>query len=187
MSRLFLGTVLSAALVATVAVAADSASVGLKQGDPIGAFYVTKVAGAEADGVKSGSDLCYRCKYGQRPMVMVFTRSSGEKVTELVAELDKAVAANSDAQLRGFVTVMGSDQSSLKSSAKKIAESSGAKQIPVTVALDSENGPANYQLDPKAEVTVIVADESQVVASHSFSADSVDVAAVIKEVSQLLN
>ena len=186
MSRLFLGTVLSAALVAGFVTAADTATDGLKQGDPIGAFYVTKVAGASEDGVKVGQELCYRCKYGQRPMVMVFTRKSSDKVNQLVAELDKAVAENSDAQLRGFVTVMGEDQASLKSTAKKIVDDSKAKMIPVAVS-DSPNGPANYRLNPDAEVTVIVATESQVVASHSFTADAVDVAAVIKEVRQAIN
>jgi len=187
MSRLFLGSVLTAALVASVAVAADTASVGLKQGDSIGAFYVTKVAGAPEDGVKSGQELCYRCKYGQRPMVMVFTRKAGDKVTQLVSQLDQAVAENTDAQLKGFVTVMGSDQSSLKESAKQIAEGSKSKMVPVAVAADSENGPANYRLDPNAEVTVVIANESQVVATHAFAADSVDVAAVMKEIKQLLN
>jgi hypothetical protein len=186
MSRLFLGSVLTAALVASVAVAADPAK-GLKQGDSIGAFYVTKVAGAPDDNVKSGQELCYRCKYGQRPMVMVFTRKAGDKVTQLVSQLDKAIAENSDSQLKGFVTVMGADQSSLKESAKQIAESSKSKMVPVTVAADSENGPANYRLDPNAEVTIVVANESQVVATHTFAADSIDVAAVMKEVKQMLN
>ncbi len=73
MSRLFLGSVLSAALFCGLASAADKAEECLKQGDPIGAFYVTKVAGADEDGVPVGEELCYRCKYGSRPMVMVFT------------------------------------------------------------------------------------------------------------------
>jgi hypothetical protein len=186
MSRMFLGSVLTAALVAGVAIAADSATVGLKQGDPIGAFYVTKVAGAEDDGVKNGQELCYRCKYGQRPMVMVFTRKNSEQLSKLVSELDKAVDKHGDAQLRAFVTVMGEDQSSLKSSAKELAEASKSKKVPVAVASDTQNGPASYRLDPEAEVTVILANESQVVASHSFKADSVDSSAVLKEIAAML-
>jgi hypothetical protein len=185
MSRLFLGSVLSAALIAGVAVAADSAS-GLKQGDSIGAFYVTKVAGAEDDGVEAGKELCYRCKYGQRPMVMVFTRKNSDKVSQLVSQLDKAVDKHGDSQLRAFVTVMGDDQAELKNSAKEIAKTSEAKKVPVAVAADNANGPASYRLDPKADVTVIIANESQVVASHSFKADSVDSAAVMKEIEQML-
>lgn len=186
MSRLFLGSVLTAALVAGVAIAADSTSAGLKQGDPIGAFYVTKVAGAEDDGVKTGQELCYRCKYGQRPMVMVFTRKNSDKLSQLVSELDKAVDKHGDAQLRAFVTVMGEDQSTLKASAKELAKAAEAKKVPVAVAADNENGPASYRLDPAAEVTVIMANESQVIASHSFDADEVDSSAVMQEVEKML-
>ena len=187
MSRLFLGTVLSAALVCGYVSAADTATECLKQGDPIGAFYVTKVAGAAEDGVSEGDELCYRCKYGQRPMVMVFTRKGGSKVNELVGMLDKAVTDHKDSQFKGLVTVLGADQSSLKGQATEIAEQSGAKNIPVVVAADSENGPESYQIDPSAEVTIIIANESQVVASHSFAADSLDVASVMKEIEEMLN
>jgi hypothetical protein len=187
MSRLFLGSVLSAALVCGFAMAADSTTEGLKQGDPIGAFYVTKVAGAADDGVEVGEELCYRCKYSQRPMVMVFTRKGGSKVNELIGQLDKAVAKHEEAQLRGLVTVLGEDASKLKGQATELASQSGAKHIPVTVATENETGPESYRISPTSDVTVVVASEGQVVASHNFAADSVDVAAVLKEVEQMLN
>lgn len=186
MSRLFLGSVLTAALLAGVAIAAEAEPTGLKQGDPIGAFYVTKVAGAEDDGVKTGQELCYRCKYGQRPMVMVFARKNSDKLSKLVSDLDRAIAKHDDAQLRAFVTVVGEDQSKLKDSAKEIAQAAEAKKVPVAVAADSQNGPASYRLDPKADVTVILANESQVVASHTFQADGIDSSAVLKEVEKML-
>ncbi len=75
-------------------------------GRSIGAFYVTKVAGATEDGVAVGDELCYRCKYGSRPMVMVFTRKDSGKVAEFVGQLDKAVGKHKEDQLRGLVTVM---------------------------------------------------------------------------------
>ncbi|MGV3484204.1 MAG: hypothetical protein ACO1RT_07290, partial [Planctomycetaceae bacterium] len=153
MSRLFLGSVLSVALVCGVASAADTAKESLKQGDSIGAFYVTKVAGAADDGVETGEELCYRCKYGQRPMVMIFTRKGGAKVNELVGQLDKAVTTHKDAQLKGLVTILGDDQSTLKSQATTIAKESGAKNVPVVVAADSETGPESYRISPTADVT----------------------------------
>ncbi len=187
MSRMFLGSVLSAILVCGIAVGADTATECLKQGDSIGAFYVTKVAGAADDGVETGEELCYRCKYGSRPMVMVFTRKAGAQVNELIGKLDKAVAAHTDAQLKGLVTVLGADQSALKGQAMQIAEQSGAKHIPVVVAAESETGPESYRISPEADVTIVVANEGQVVASHDFAADSLDIAAVMKEVEAMLN
>ncbi len=187
MSRLFLGSVLSVALLCGAVSAADTATECLKEGDSLGAFYVTKVAGATDDGVEAGEELCYRCKYGASPMVMVFTRKGGEKVNQLVGQLDKAVTAHKSDKLKGFVTILGEDQSSLKGQATAIATGSGAKNIPVVVAQDSAHGPESYRISPSADVTIVVANNSLVVASHSFAADSVDVAAVMKEVEAMLN
>ena len=81
--------VLSFAVVAVLAVSGLSVSAedlksGLKEGDAIGAFDVTKCAGAAEDKVEVGANLCYRCKNGRRPQVMVFTGGSDAKVVALV-------------------------------------------------------------------------------------------------------
>lgn len=187
MSRMFLGTALMVALTATYATAADSESSSLKKGDPVGAFNVTKVAGAEGDGVEAGESLCYRCRYGSRPMVMVFTRDASEKVTKLVKEIDAAVAANEDAQLRGLVTLLGENRQSLEGDANKMVAASGAKHVPVVIAEDPQHGPQNYNLNADDDVTVIVANDGQVVATHTFSAKNVDVAKVMDDVKQIIN
>lgn len=187
MSRMFLGTALMVALTATYATAADSDATSLKKGDPVGAFNVTKVAGAEGDGVEAGESLCYRCRYGSRPMVMVFTRDAGDKVTKLVKEIDAAVGANEDAQLKGLVTLLGEDRESLKGDASKLVAASGAKHVPVVIAEDPEHGPENYNLSASDEVTVVVANDGEVVATHTFAANKIDVAKVMSDVKQTLN
>ena len=152
-------------LVAGSVSAADSSDACLQAGDPIGPFYVTKVAGPE-DGVTVGKTLCYRCKYGARPMVMVFARNTGGKLGELVKGLDAAVAKNEDAQLRSFVTLIGGDVKGLTQTGEKMSAELGLKNVPVVVAEDSENGPSNYKLDPKAEITVVVASDSKVISQN---------------------
>ncbi|MEL6109663.1 MAG: hypothetical protein AAFU85_26945, partial [Planctomycetota bacterium] len=117
MSRLMMSFAVLGLLIGSVN-AADSEC--LKEGDAIGAFYVTKVAGAEQDGVEKGTELCYRCRYGSRPMVMVFARKSGGKVTDLVKELDAAIADNEGEELKGLLTLMGEDASALKETAVKV-------------------------------------------------------------------
>ncbi len=94
-------------------VVAEEQKSGLQPGDFIGAFDVVKVAGAEDDGVALGKTLCYRCKYGARPMVMVFTRNPQEAAT-LVAKLNSAVEKNSGKQLKAFVNVLGEDRDQRK-------------------------------------------------------------------------
>ncbi|HWC90068.1 MAG TPA: hypothetical protein VG433_10445, partial [Pirellulales bacterium] len=89
---------------ATTARASNEVKSGPQEGDKIAPFDVVKCAGATDDGVSVGDKLCYRCKYGAKPMVMVFTRKSDE-ISGLVKKLDKAVEKNSDKQLRAFVNI----------------------------------------------------------------------------------
>jgi len=161
---------------ASLAIAAELKS-GVQPGDGIGAFDVVKCAGAVDDGVSTGDKLCYRCKYGGRPMVMVFTRTTDGKVADLVKKLDAAVAKNADEKLAAFVSLLGEDQEALESKAKKFASKTKV-----------ENGPDNYGINPKAEVTVILAVKGAVVANHAVSGELNDktIDAILADVPKLL-
>ncbi len=161
---------------------------GPQKGDSIGAFYVTKLCGAEDDGVKEGKNLCYRCRNGAKPQVMVFTRSTDPKVVELVKKLDAAVTKNEDAKLRAFVNVMGEDKTDVTETAKKFAAKTGAKHIPFVIPNEFENGPDNYGINAKAEVTVVMAVNKGVKANYAFaSAKDVNVDAVLADISKIVN
>ena len=168
--------------------AEEAVKSGPQEGDAIGAFYVTKLCGAEEDGIKEGKNLCYRCKNGQRPQVMVFTRSAGAKVAKLVKQLDKAVAANEDSELRVFVNFLGEDKEDVVDTAKKFAAKTKAKNVPFVLPNEFENGPDNYGINAKADVTVVLASDSKVKASYAVnSAKELDVEAVVKNLSKILN
>jgi len=178
---------LTVALVASVAVAAELKS-GLEPGKLVGPFDVVKCAGPD-DNVKVGSELCYRCKYGARPMVMVFSRSTDDKVAELVKKLDGAVAANSSKQLAAFVNLLGSDRDALEAKAKEFSASTKVANVPLVVPVEFENGPADYGLNPAAEVTIIVAKGGKVTANHGFGKGALDdaaIAAVLKDAEALV-
>jgi hypothetical protein len=153
---------------AGVALAEDLKS-GLQPGAPIGAFDVLKCAGAVDDGVKVGTQLCYRCKYGARPMVMIFSRGGSAPVAALAKQLDKAVAENSDKKLAAFVNLLGEDREKLEADAKQLGAKSQLANVPVVVPVEFENGPDNYGINPKADVTVILAQGGKVKATHAFA------------------
>jgi len=161
---------------------------GLQAGKPIGAFNVTKLAGAEDDGVEVGKNLCYRCKNGGRPQVIIFTRSSDEAVVKLVQMLDKAIPKNDEKQLRAFVNYLGKDKSSATKDAKKLAETTKAKNVPFVLPNEFENGPEDYGINPKAEVTVILAEDGSVKANYAVaSAKELKVDAVMAGLAKILN
>lgn len=176
--KAFTGFSLALALVfGATLVQAEELKSGLEPGKSIGAFDVVKCSGAADDGVKVGEQLCYRCKYGRRPMVMVFARSP-EKVADLAKSLDAAVAKNSDAQLKAFVNLLGDDRDSLESQATAIGQENKLGNVPVVVPVEFENGPGNYGINPKADVTVILAVGGMVKANMAFSKDQLDKKAV---------
>ncbi len=159
---------------------------GLQAGEFVGPFYVTKVAGADEDGVKVGKNLCYRCMNGGRPQVMVFTRSTDKPVTELVQALDKAIKDNKN--LRTFVNLLGEDKDELGEVAEKFAKTSKTKNVPFVVPNEFENGPEDYGISDKADVTILLAVGGKVMANHAVAkAEDLDTKAVVKSLGKILN
>lgn len=134
----------------------------LTKGSDLGAFYVTKIGGAVDDKVNVDETICYRCKYGSRPQIIVFTRSSDDSIVKLIRHLDELVTAHEPSQLKAFVNVLGEDKDSASDTAKKLASVSMAKQIPLVVPVDHRSGPAAYSLNTKAKLIVMIANEGKV-------------------------
>ncbi len=140
---------------------------GPQPGETLGAFEVTKVAGAPDDGVKVGTDLCYRCKMGNRPMVMVFSRRADRNLRRFVKRLDTVVAKNKDEYNMGsFVTVLGNKPDELVKESKQIVSDTKVQNVAFVVPKNPD-GPENYKLNPAAETTVLIYVKGKVVANHS--------------------
>lgn len=187
MSLLVVIAVSASALVSQAEEATNQVSLksGLQPGKSIGAFLVTKCAGAEEDGVEQGANLCYRCKNGGRPQVIVFTRTVSKRIEGLVKQLDVAVAKHEKNQLRAFVNLLGKDKESLQTTAKELGTKTKVKAIPFVVPNEFKNGPEDYGLNPKADLTVIIAKDGKVVANHAFAKDKLDkdgIKGIIKDV-----
>lgn len=163
---------------------------GPQPGESLGAFEVTKVAGAPDDGVKLGQDLCYRCKMGNRPMVMVFSRRADRNLGRFVKKLDTVVAKNKEEYNMGsFVSVLGDKPEELVKESKDIVSDSKIQNVAFVVPKNQPNGPANYKLNPAAETTVLIYVKGKVVANHSFAAGGLtDEAAeqILKDTSKIL-
>jgi len=173
-----------ALLLAGAAFAADLKS-GLQVGDYPGAFNVTDVTGPSA-----GQKLCYRCQYGSRPVVSIFTRSVDPNVVKLVKELDAVVVKNSeDKKMAAFVTVLTNDPDALEPQLKKVADEQGIKKTPLTV-FENNVGPAKYNIDEKAEVTVIMWVDSDVKVNYALTAGELNaetVSKIVADTGKILN
>ncbi len=175
--------------VSTAARAAEFKS-GPQVGDLVGAFTVVKAAGAADDGVKVGDELCYRCRMGNRPMVMVFAHSPDAKLAALVKQLDKIVADNKEKKMGSFVSLLGDKPDDLKAAAKAFVEKNKIENIAFVVPEENKTGPSDYKLDDNADVTVLIYREGKVAANHALAAGGLTADAVkgiIADTAKILN
>lgn len=158
----------------------------IKRGDSIGVFYVTKITGAESDGVKPGQRLCYRCRFGTRPMVMLFARRADERLDELVRHIDRFVAENRQSKLKGLVTLIGEDQGDLEQQALLLRERTQAREVPFAIATEQGVRANQYQLPEEADVTIVIAKDGRVLKTLLSNLKQIDLSLVDNDLEQLL-
>jgi hypothetical protein len=160
---------LALAMVLTfTAVASAEVTSGPQVGEMVGAFTVTKVAGNPDDGVEDGKTLCYRCRMGQRPVVMVFARSADAKLAKFIKELEEEIEEHQDAKLSAFVNMIGTDEEALKKSAADFVAEHGITRVAFVVPTQAQDGPENLKIAPDADLTVVCYKEGTVKANHAF-------------------
>ena len=145
---------------------------GLPVGDSVPPFNVRDITGPNA-----GKTLCYRCQYGSRPVVTVFTREVTPSVTDLVAKIDAVVGKNKDAKMAAFVCVITEDADKVEKELEGIAKDKKIANTPLTI-IEGKTGPEKYKLSKDAAVTVMMWNESKVVANQSFAKADLDAKAI---------
>jgi hypothetical protein len=133
-----------------LAVAAEELKSGLPVGAPLPAYTVRDITGPN-----KGVSLCYRCKYGEQPVVNIFAREMTDEVASLVKQLDKKVGENRDKKMAGFVVLLTDDSDAAESKLKEVATKHKLENIPLTV-FEGPAGPESYKIDSKADVTVML-------------------------------
>lgn len=144
-------------------VGAEEVKSGLPKGEFVPAFTVTDITGPS-----KGKDLCYRCQYGNRPVVSVFTREVTPEVAALVKELDAAVEKNKDARMAAFVVVLSDEPSKAAPTLEETAAKGQIKNVPMTT-YEGVKGPGGYKISSDAAVTVMMWVDSEVTVSKGFA------------------
>lgn len=151
----------------TVAVATLSTMAiagGLEVGDRVGAFYVKDVTGPAA-----GQKLCYRCRYGQKPVVSIFARNMDGNVASLVKSVDGVVSQNKAKDMAAFVVLLSDSPEASEGNLKDVAKSQSISSTPLTT-FDGVTGPPSYNISKDAEVTVMMWVGGQVKVSEELKA-----------------
>ena len=163
---------------------------GPQPGDRVGAFTVTKAAGNPSDGVENGKSLCYRCRMGNKPVVMIFARTADKPLAKLINELEGEIEEHEDAQLSSFVNMIGADNDSLKTAATKFVKDNNIQRVAFVVPEDSKNGPDDFKISPEADMTVVCYKGGQVVTSHALKKGELDdgkISAIVESACNLVD
>ena len=158
--------------VAAVAIAADTLESGLPVGESVPPFNVRDITGPN-----EGKTLCYRCQYGARPVVTVFTRELSDSVKDLVKKIDSQVGENKDKKMAAFVVVLTDDPDATEPKLKSLKKDAKIANTPLTI-VEGDAGPPEYKLSKDAEVTVMMWVDSEVKVNQAFGKGKLDKKAV---------
>jgi hypothetical protein len=135
---------------------------GPEPGTTVSSFYVRAVTGSLA-----GKSVCYVCRNGDRPVVIVFLRDLDADATRLMKRLDATVNQHRADGLRCFVVLFS--ESSQKDSARLQTIAFDEKlDIPLTLATETLTGPMTRSIAAEATATVVFYDQLKVTECLSY-------------------
>ncbi len=155
--------IVAAAFMVGGVVSAAEVQSGLGKGEFVPAFTVTDITGPS-----KGKDLCYRCQYGNRPVVSIFAREITPEVTQLAKSIDALVEKNKDARMAAFLVLMSDEPTKAAPALEETAAKGQIKNVPLTT-FASAKGPGGYKIAGNADVTVMMWVDSEVAVSKGFS------------------
>lgn len=159
------------ALLSSGMVVAGSVKSGPQAGEKVpGPYKPLNVTGPGA-----GQAACLYCRFGSRPVAVIFAKEVTPALAQLIKKIDSATAANKETGM-GSYAVICSDAAGVDRQLLAVAQQ---MQIQNTVlALYKAGGPEKYRLSPEADVTVLLYNHLTVKANHAFTNAELNEAAI---------
>jgi predicted protein tyrosine phosphatase len=104
-------------------------------------------------------------------VVCVFARKTSEPLASLVKQIDEKIGENRG--LCSFVVIMSKQPGEIPDELRKLARDNGIKKVPLTMFGDP-GGPGEYELSPKADITVLMWKGHRVKVNHAFKGELTD-------------
>lgn len=152
--------------------AGEALQSGLRVGDRVPTFYVRAITGP----LKNKS-VCYVCRNGDRPVVMLFIRQITPELKTLLKKIDEEVDRQRASGLRSFGVFLASDSKELLPQVQTLAFDEKIN-LPLTIAAAPSDGSAGRSIHPDAAVTIILYREQSVIANFAFRAQDLKTEAI---------
>ena len=152
----------------SLGVTSNNAITAGKVGDEVPSFYVRAVTGPLA-----GKSVCYVCRHGDRPVVMVLVRELGTHTTSLLKELDQCVNQHRADGLRCFaVLVTGTPQR--EAPRLQTLAFDEKLELPLTLTGEAVAAATALNIAPDAALTAILYEDRHIVSRFSFRSGACD-------------
>lgn len=143
-------------------------------GERVPQFYVRAVTGPLMN-----RSVCYVCRNGDRPVVMVFLREVVPGTAELLKEIDRCVDAHRADGLKGFCVLLSEDSRAATSRLQTLAFDN-TLALPLTWTSSQIETGANQNLHAEAAVTVVLYRDQHVVSATAWRKDELTRPAINK-------
>jgi len=156
---------------------------GPKAGSTIHQFFVRAVTGPHRN-----RSVCYVCRYGSRPVVMVLIQKSDPKIATLLKAIDTLVDENRVSGLRSF-GVLVTDESAHAVPILQTMAFDEQIRMPLTAATTAIAGPSCHNLHEDAATTVVLYRNQQSVRNFAFAKGAIDnqsIVPLIRQIEQLI-
>lgn len=140
---------------------------GFQAGDKVPYFYVRAITGPLA-----GKSVCYVCRNGDRPVVMVLARRIIPVLSELLKQVDSAVDEHRADGLRGFGVFVDKDPRKLLPQVQTLSFN-GKLTLPLTIAAAPAEGLGWRGLPEEVAVCVVLYRDQQVLRTFQFRDEDV--------------
>jgi hypothetical protein len=137
-------------------------------GRDVPSFYVRAVTGPLA-----GKSVCYICRNGDRPVVMVLLRELGPDTVLLLKELDRTVNRHRAEGLRCFAVLL-SDAAPRDSARLQTLAFDEKIDLPLTLVGESATQGSSLDFPRDAAVSVVTYQDRRIIERFSFKAGSCD-------------
>jgi len=168
--------------------AEGDAKPALKSGPKVGtympSFYTRAVTGPLMN-----KSVCYVCRNGQRPVVLLLMRRVHPELKPLLKRLDRLINDNRANGLRGFGVLINSDSTKAISAVQTFAFNHKIT-LPLTVAGESIAAEGHQNVPDNAALTVVLYRRRKVVATYPFRAGELkptDIQHITKHIKRLMS
>ncbi len=135
---------------------------GPRPGEAVHAFFVRAVTGP----LKNRS-VCYVCRNGDRPVVMVFFQGVDPNAVKFMKMIDRMTDVGRVNGARSFGVLVTDDSGVVVPTLQTLAFD-GKIEMPLTSSTTAIAGPSSHSLHPEAATTVVLYRHQKVVASFGY-------------------